>query len=58
VVSVFVCVSVCLSGHIGLNCKNGQTDRDAVWSVAHGAEETIIRRGTKFQEIGTFEGRV
>jgi len=58
VVSVFVCVCVCLSGITIVNCKNGRIDRDAVWSVAHGAEETIIRRRTKFQEIGVSVGRV
>ena len=45
-VSVFVCVCPVTT----VNCKNGQTDRDAVWSAALGAEETINRRGTEFQE--------
>ena len=53
-----VCVCVCVCPVTTVNCKNGQTDRDAVWSAAQGAEETIIRRGTEFQEIRAFEGRV
>ena len=27
-----VCVSVCVGGHTGELCKNGWTDRDAVWT--------------------------